>query len=142
MKFLFLEIKQLKAENEYQQQIIVLQTMHFYRKVMLEALIPAIIFSSLVFFPLGWGLGLLGLVVGLAIASNILIDKIFTPEKEEDVSEFPQDEFDAFCENPNILDKPAHKSKSSFFNHEQKHHAIDNSVEEMNVFDKTHPDLS
>lgn len=96
---LFLEILLLDAETQYQQQCVVLQTMHFYRKVMLESLIPALIFASLVFFPMGIGFGILGATVALIILSNSLIERLFKPVKEP-IDKFPDSIYEKFCEDP------------------------------------------
>jgi hypothetical protein len=94
-KLLFLEIKQLHAETEYQKKLVVLQTMHLVRSVLFEALIPAIIFVSMVFLPLGIGFAVLGAVVALAILSNLAINAKFKPEKEK-LTEFNKQEYENF----------------------------------------------
>ena len=76
-RFLFLEIKKLKAETKYQKQMVVSQTMHLVRSILFEALVPALIFVNLVFLPLGIGFGVLGAVVALAILSNTLINNVY-----------------------------------------------------------------
>lgn len=113
-RFLFLELQQLLAQNEYQQQMIVYKTMHFLRSVMMEALMPAIIFASFVFLPLGFGFGVLGAIVVLAIVSNIVIDKTFNPEKDE-VMKFDEKEYQAFCKAPDHWYKKSTKTNALFF---------------------------
>ncbi|MGC1181804.1 hypothetical protein [Legionella sp.] len=116
-KLRYLEIKKFHAETEYQKQLIVLQSVHLVRSIMINALVPAIVFSCLVFFPLTIGFGALGAVLGLAIASNHLINKLLTPdEKKKELSPFISEEYDAFCEfvqnqnsdSPKICSKKYH----------------------------------
>jgi hypothetical protein len=95
-KFLFLELKQLTAETEYQKNMISFQTMHLIRSILFEALIPALVFVSFVFLPLGIGLAAIGAVIGLAIASNLIINATFKPKKD-DLKPFNQDEYNLFC---------------------------------------------
>ncbi|MDR3504218.1 MAG: hypothetical protein P4L79_16755 [Legionella sp.] len=98
-KLLFLEIKRLDAKTEHQQQTVSLQIAHLIRSIMLEAFIPAAIFSCLVFMPLGIGLGALAGGLALAMASNLLISASFTPdEKMLEVKPFDLKEYDEFCE--------------------------------------------
>lgn len=120
LKYLFLEIKRLKADSHFEEQTAVLQTMHFYRKVMLQAIFPALVFASLVFFPLGIGLPILAAVLVIAVISYKIIENTYAPVKEELLT-FPQDEFEAFCENPQLPDKFLPGKESLFYGHEQKH---------------------
>lgn len=99
-KFLYLEILDLQAETKYQHQLRSYQTMHLVRSIMFEALVPAIIFASLVFLPMGWGFGIIGATIGLAIATNLIINSL-KPKKEK-VSELNPEEFEAFAKNPKI----------------------------------------
>ena len=97
-KLLFLEIKRLDAKTEYQQQTVSLQIAHLIRSIMLEAFIPAAIFSCLVFMPLGIGLAALAGGLALAMASNLLINASFTPDAEMlKVKPFDVDEYNGFC---------------------------------------------
>jgi hypothetical protein len=112
-KLLFLEIQKLMAETDYQKHMVVLKTMHLIRSILFEALIPALIFVSFVFLPLGIGLGVLGAVIALAILANFTINKLFTPEKEE-LAEFDDKKYDAFCEEMHKKDSNPAKSISFF----------------------------
>lgn len=110
-KLLFLEIKKFDAQTEHQRQMAVLQSMHLIRSIMLEAFIPAVIFSCLVFFPLSIGLGALGGALGLAIASNLLINALCTPNNELlTVQPFDPKEYAAFC----ALAQDEHKSTKDY----------------------------
>lgn len=113
-KFLFLEIKKLKAENEYQKQMIVFQTMHLIRSIVIDALVPALVFVGLVFVPLGVGLAIMGAGLLLAIVSNSMINAIFKPAKDE-LKSFDEEEYRGFCANVVCEDKKSLPSASTFF---------------------------
>lgn len=115
LKFLFLEIKQLQADSKHQEQIRVLQTMHFYRQLLFDALFPAIILTSLVFLPLATGLPVIGISLVFAYFSYKMIDSTYAPVEEE-LTEFPEEEYLAFCDNP--APSIAY-SQSSFFAEEK-----------------------
>lgn len=97
-KLLFLEIKGLLADSEYQRGLMVLNTMHLIRSVIFESVVPAIIFTTLVFFPMGVSLAMIGGVLALALGTNILINRLFTPKKGE-VTELDETEYKAFCDH-------------------------------------------
>lgn len=103
-KLLFLEIKQLKAHSEYQKQKIIYQAASLVRRIMLEVLMPALIFTSLVFLPLGIGVATFGAALGLAVASHFLIEALFKP-KEKEKLEFNQQEYDQFYKEVNQPEK-------------------------------------
>lgn len=114
-RLLFLEIKKFDAQTEYQRQIAVLQSVHLVRSILFEALIPAVIFSSLVFFPLGVGLGMLAGALGLAMASNVLINALLTPNKKMvTISLLHDKEYEAFCALAQNKDNSA-KDYHTFF---------------------------
>lgn len=96
-KLLFLELQRLEALCEYQQQTADLQTAHIIRSVIMEVCTPAILFASLVFFPLTIGLTIITLGLGLAVLSNELIKRTHPVEQKLlTVTEFDSKEFDQF----------------------------------------------
>ena len=113
-KLMFLEVKQLMAENEYQKRLAKLHTMHFIRSVILESVIPAFVLVSFVFLPMGIGFGVLAAGLAVAFASRFIVDKIYKPKKGE-VIEFDEKEYKEFCKDPenwNMMPKEKSKSKS------------------------------
>ncbi len=112
-RLLFLEIKKLKAETSYQEQMVVLQTMHLVRSILFEALLPAVIFASFVFLSTGVGFGILGAVLALTLASYFVINAAFKPEKEK-LPEFNEQEFKKFSEDPKHWDPKTTKSQTFF----------------------------
>lgn len=133
-KLLFLEIKKCLAETEYQQQMIIYQTMHFFRSLMMEALMPAIIFASFVFLPIGIGFAIMGAVLGLAIASNYLIEQNFTPQKES-LKEFDEQEYTNFCANPDAWSKKTPAKDPHFFKANVDRELIDHSEDDQLLLD-------
>ena len=113
-KFLFLEIKKLMGETKYQEQMVNLQTAHLIRSIIFEAIIPAIILTNLVFFPIALLPALAGAFV-LAACSNFIINAVFTPDEKEKLKPFNELEYDAFCKNPDNWMKKIEKSPG-FFN--------------------------
>ncbi|MDR3442105.1 MAG: hypothetical protein P4L65_03720 [Legionella sp.] len=112
-QFLYLDIQRLRAETEYQKQMIVLQSVQLARSIMIEAMIPALIFACLVFFPLGIGLGVMGGALGLAIASNLLINALFKPdESKRKAPELNEEAYTKYCKNT-FFGAPAASNKSS-----------------------------
>lgn len=104
LKFLYLEILQLKADSSYQKQMAVYQTQHLVRSIIFESLSPAIVFASLVFLPIGSGMKAIGSMISMALASNLLINQLASPEKEK-IESFDEGKFNAFKQR--IANKPA-----------------------------------
>lgn len=114
-KLLYLEIKKLQAESAYQKQMIILQSVHLVRSLMINVLIPALIFSTLVFLPLGIGIAALGAALGLAIASNLLVNALFAPDAKmkELPSELNEKEYTDFCKL--VARESSSKEQHAFF---------------------------
>lgn len=114
-KLLYLEIKKLQAESAYQKQMIILQSVHLVRSLMIDVLIPAVIFSTLVFLPLGIGLAALGAALGLAIASNLLVNALFAPDAKmkELPTELNEREYTDFCKL--VVRESSSKEQHAFF---------------------------
>ncbi|KTD67486.1 putative secreted esterase [Legionella santicrucis] len=94
-KLLFLEIKKLKAETEYQKQMMIYQSVNLIRGIALDIFIPAVVFISLVCMPLGFGILTIGAALGFALGSRALVDSLFKPE-EKKALEFDQQEYTKF----------------------------------------------
>lgn len=113
-KLLFLEIKQLEAETKYQKRMVDLQTMHFFRSLIIEVFFPPLIFASFIFLPLGPGFVILAVALALAVKSNSMIDSKFNPPKENLIA-FAQEEYEQFCKDVGQRIKPSLCSGSFFF---------------------------
>ncbi|MCW8445080.1 hypothetical protein OQJ05_13595 [Fluoribacter gormanii] len=82
-RLLFLEIKQCQAETDYQKQMLSYQTASLVRSIIIDALVPLVVFASLVFVPLGIGVPLLIAAVALAVATHYLVEALFKPEEKK-----------------------------------------------------------
>ncbi|KTC86932.1 hypothetical protein [Legionella brunensis] len=94
-KQLYLQSKGLMAESKYQEEMVRFQAIKLVRSIFIDAFIPAIVFASLVFMPLGIGLGVMAAGLAIALISHIIINQ-FEPkhEKIEDLENFDRKEFD------------------------------------------------
>lgn len=97
-KFLFLELKQLQAETNYQKQTVFLQNIHLLRSVLFESLIPTLIFVNLVFVPISMNLSMFAAIIFLAATSYTLIELTFKTEKEQ-LTPFNETEYGDFCKS-------------------------------------------
>jgi hypothetical protein len=118
-KLMFLEIKKLSVETEYQEKVLTLQTMQLMRTLLIESMIPPLVFLSFVFLPLGPGIGILAAAIGLAMVTHFLINHLFKAEKEE-LKEFNELEYQSFCTDPDGWNKKSTKSMGLFYKKEQK----------------------
>jgi len=112
-RLMFLEVKKLMVDTEYQEKMITLQTMKLIRNIIIESLIPAVAFVSLVFLPLGPGIGVIAAALALAVATHFLINALFKLEKEE-IKEFNEQEYQAFCDDPEHWNNQTTKSPTFF----------------------------
>ncbi|HHT0592873.1 TPA: hypothetical protein ACTXXA_001063 [Legionella anisa] len=122
-KLLYLEIKQLQAETEYQKQMMIYQSVNLARRIMVEAIVPVVVLLSIVAIPLG-GLGIIPVLIAaiaLAIATQMLVDALFKPE-EKKALEFDEEAYEAFC---NKLEEPK-LERDRLFSGDGKERSSDN----------------
>ncbi|MCE3046248.1 hypothetical protein [Legionella sp. 16cNR16C] len=100
-KALFLEMKGLMIDSDYQERMVRFQKIKLVRAILIDALIPAVIFASLVFMPLGAGIGIMAAGFAIAALSHIIL-KQFEPARDElpDFDEPLALEYDEFSANP------------------------------------------
>ncbi|MFT4060371.1 MAG: hypothetical protein QM652_12590 [Legionella sp.] len=119
-KLVYLEIKKLQAETEYQEQVATFQMAHLVRSVIIEALVPVIVFTSTVFLPLGMGFNAMGAALGLAMGTNSLINTQLSPDENlKELPPFDEKEYSEFCDLVNS-DMSSPKSHRNFFNERRK----------------------
>lgn len=80
-KALFLEMKGLMIDSDYQEKMIRFQKIKLARAILIDALIPAVIFVSFIFMPVGAGIGLMAAGFALAALSHIVL-KQFEPQAD------------------------------------------------------------
>jgi len=114
-KQLYLEMKQLLAEHDYQKEIISSQKMKLLRSVFIDALIPPLLFVSFVFMPLGIGLAVTAAGLALAVISNIILKKL--EPKAYELPKFDDREYEKFASAPEESIEAVIKKKgaSGFF---------------------------
>ena len=102
-KQLYLDMKQLQAKTVYQKELINFQKMKLINSILFEVLVPALVFTSLVFMPMGVGIAVIaaGLIVA-AIANQTL--KRFEP-KAPSLPDMNEAEYAAFAAAPPSLEK-------------------------------------
>ncbi|MGQ3891749.1 hypothetical protein [Legionella sp. CNM-4043-24] len=100
-KRLYLQMQALSAKSVYHQQMARFQAFNLVRSVLIDALIPALVFSSIALMPLGAGFGVLGAALVLIIISKIIM-KQFEPGMPElpEMNEADELAFEEFNENP------------------------------------------
>lgn len=116
-KQLFLDMKQLKCTSDYQARVVSFQKMQVLRSVLIDAMVPSLIFVSFMFMPFGIGLALLAAGFAIALLSNMIL-KRFEP-KADDLPVLEDKEFYQFLlaekliqsDNRGLLSTP-----SFFFN--------------------------
>lgn len=117
-KQLFLQMRGSFVETDYQKRLIRFQSIKLVRSIFIDAFVPIIIFTALVFMPLGIGLGVLAAGLALAILSKILINQ-FEPHPEQlpSFSDKVGLEFKEFNANPtiNYFETKLKKDRTHFF---------------------------
>lgn len=137
-KLLYLEIRQCQAETEYQKQVMKYQSANLVRSIMIEALVPAVVFASLVFVPLGIGVPVLIAAVALAIATHYLVEAWFKPD-EKKALEFDDKQYAAFCDEILEAESPAETTPGFFKKNEGSKEGRDISKKKNNERSKDFP---
>jgi hypothetical protein len=112
-KLMFLEIKKLTLNTEYEEKMLAYQTLKLLHTVLIECMVPPLIFISLVLLPLGPGILILSAAIALAIGTRVLLDALLKP-KQEDLQPFNEAEYNSFCSNPEQWNKKETKALSFF----------------------------
>ena len=119
-KQLYLDMKRLMGDSDYQEKLVFFQKLKLVHAVLIEALVPPLVFVSLMFMPLGIGLAVLAAGFALAVIAHYIL-KEYAPE-EAKLPEFDADEYACFAllDDPKIGDikmdkKPDAQEKLKFF---------------------------
>ena len=73
-KMLYLEMKGIMAESEYQQRMVRFQKNKLVQSILFSLLLPALNFSALVFLPLGIGFGVVAEGIVLMVLAKLFLD--------------------------------------------------------------------
>jgi hypothetical protein len=113
-KQLYLEMKQLLANSDYQRQLAQFQKAKLIRSIFIEAVVPALVFVSFVFMPLGIGAAVLGAAFALAVITHLILKKFEPPAVKLPVFDEAQYQRFANLDKPTLEDlEEGKKSKSS-----------------------------
>lgn len=95
-KFLYLEMKGLMAESDYQQALIKFQTIKLIRSILVDAFVPALVFAAILFMPLGIGVAVMAAGFAVALISHLIINRFEPkPPEGEKLADFKLDAFDS-----------------------------------------------
>lgn len=105
----YLDMKRLLATSEHQERLVRFQKMKLVRTVLLDAMIPALVFVTLALLPTGIGLPILAAGIVLAMLTHVLL-KRFEP-KADQLPGLNEDAYQAFAADPRI-ETLQHEKKS------------------------------
>lgn len=88
----------LLALDHYHDKMLRYQSLSLTRSVLIDATMPALVFASMVFLPMGTGIALLAVSLGIALLSKFVLEKYAKP-KEPKKSEFNQNQFRLFSQD-------------------------------------------
>lgn len=108
-KLLYLEMKQLKGDSEFQTRVAKFQAAKLIRSVMIDVMIPPLVFVSLMFMPIGVGLGVLAAGFALAVVSKLVLNRFEPKAKDHGMDKKTMDELLAFDDDYQAFDKQAAK---------------------------------
>ncbi len=140
-KQLYLDMKQLMTDSDYQERLIHFQKLKLARALLIDVMIPPLMFVTLMFMPLGIGLAVLVAGVALAFISTMILNR-FAPEAAQlpELNEKEYTEFASLAE-PTLDYLKDHKKTSGFFSNstssESKSQAeptFEDELEEDNPF--------
>jgi hypothetical protein len=112
-KALYLDMKHLVATSSYQEQLISFQKAELMRSICIDAMIPPVVFISLIFVPLGVGLGILGGGFALALFTKALLQS-YKPSQQE-LPEFDEIAYSKFKKEPTYKALCATKARTGLF---------------------------
>ncbi len=96
----YLDIKGLEAKTHVQAATIAFQKKKLIHAIVVDALIPALLFASFVFLPLGIGLGVVAAGFAIALMAHYLLNSNKPPKME--LPEFDNAAYEKFVANPSL----------------------------------------
>jgi hypothetical protein len=88
-KQLYLEIEALKAESKYHQDLTKYQSSKLVHSILIDAILPAMVFACFTFLPFGIGIGVFAASLVLTLISHIIIRQFCSP-KPPNLPEFQE----------------------------------------------------
>lgn len=99
-KLLYLDIKQALAESAYQEKLAQFQKIKLIRGIFIDAFMPPIILASLLFLPLGAGLGVIAAAIAIGIISYFIVNRL--EPKAEQLPSFSETAYKTFESAPSL----------------------------------------
>ncbi len=112
-KLLYLDILQEKAESDFRAKLINYEKAKVIRSIVIDSLIPPLIFLSFMFLPTGAALGILAAGFAIILLSNLILKK-FEPKKG-DLPKIDGDIYEAFEKEPSLDVLNKIEKSASFF---------------------------
>jgi hypothetical protein len=112
-KQLFLEIKRLSIEADYQEKMAEFQKIKLIRSIVMDVIIPPLIFASLLFMPMGIGIAVIAAGLLLALATHLLLKRLEPPKPP--LPEFDEQEYKEFAKTYHSDESPATGVKGGIF---------------------------
>lgn len=94
-RLLYVQMKTCLAKSKFQKLRMSHQGIVLIRALIIDACLPVFVFTALVFLPLGVGLSILGVGIGFAVMSSILLKKL-SPTQDK-LPDFDEDDYLAFA---------------------------------------------
>jgi len=113
-KRLYLQLQAALAKSAYHQKMVRHQALNLVRSLLIDAMIPGLVFAAIALMPLGVGLAVLGAALVVFLASKIIMKQL-----EPDMGDLPEmDElsFAEFNANPPLVFPVNHSEHVRFFN--------------------------
>jgi hypothetical protein len=99
-KQLYLDMKRLMVNSEHQQRMLDWQKWSLLRGVLVDALIPPLLFVSFVFLPLGMGLGVVAAGFALAVGTHFKLEG--SKPGDANLPELDEDNYLKFYTDPSF----------------------------------------
>jgi hypothetical protein len=99
-KQLYLQMKALMSEAYYQDEMAHFQVIKGVRSFIIDAVFPFVVFTSLMFLPVGAAIGIIAAVLFIAVHSYFIMNS-FEPKPNE-LPEFVEEDYQDFLENQSL----------------------------------------
>lgn len=120
-KLIYLDLIHSVHQNEFHSQMVTHQKRELIRKVLIDTMIPGMVFLTLLFLPLGTGIGVLATGLAIMAASKYMMDQ-YKPQQQA-LPDFDEKAYQAFKDKPSlklvkdVVDEAP--SKPGFFENKQ-----------------------
>ena len=99
-KLIYLDLVHSVHQNEFHSQMVAHQKRELVRKVLIDTMIPGMVFLTLVFLPIGAGIGALATGLALMAMSKYMLDQ-YKPQQQA-LPDFDEKAYQAFKDEPSL----------------------------------------